>query len=127
MIKSLKIFKTILAIIIFLFVLLFGTNIYAVDIDMNLTNIDTLSNNDVSNSNTNTNTSANTSSNKTNTSTNSTTNTSSNTTNTSATVSSVSSLPESELGLTNILNILLITVGFILILLAIAILIKLRK
>lgn len=45
----------------------------------------------------------------------------------SAIVSSVSSLPESELGLTNILNILLIAVGVILIFLAIAILIRLGK
>lgn len=36
-------------------------------------------------------------------------------------------LPESELGLTNILNILLIAVGIVLILLAIAIFIKLKK
>ena len=37
------------------------------------------------------------------------------------------SLPEAELGLTNILNILLITVGVVLILLAIAIFIRLKK
>lgn len=37
------------------------------------------------------------------------------------------SLPESELGLTNILNILLIAVGVVLILLAIAIFIRLKK
>ena len=36
-------------------------------------------------------------------------------------------LPESELGLTNILNILLITVGVVLILLSVAIFIKLKK
>ena len=36
-------------------------------------------------------------------------------------------LPESELGLTNVLNILLIAVGFVLILLAIAIIIKLKN
>lgn len=45
----------------------------------------------------------------------------------SATVSSLSSLPESDLGLTNILNILLITIGVLIILLGIAILIKLKK
>lgn len=38
-----------------------------------------------------------------------------------------STLPESELGLTNVLNILLIAVGFVLILLAIAIIIKLKN
>ena len=37
------------------------------------------------------------------------------------------SLPESELGLTNILNILLITVGVVLILLSVAIFIRLKK
>lgn len=41
--------------------------------------------------------------------------------------STFNSLPESELGLTNILNILLIAVGVVLILLAIAIIIKLKK
>lgn len=42
-------------------------------------------------------------------------------------VTNVSSLPESELGLTNIINILLIAVGVILIFLAIAILIRLAR
>lgn len=42
-------------------------------------------------------------------------------------VSTVSNLPESNLGLSNILNILLIAVGIILIFLGIAILIKLNK
>lgn len=45
---------------------------------------------------------------------------------TSTKVSTLNSLPESELGLTNILNILLITIGVILILLGIAIIIKLK-
>lgn len=43
-----------------------------------------------------------------------------------STSTTVSTLPESDLGLANILNILLITVGVILILLAIAILIRLK-
>ena len=47
--------------------------------------------------------------------------------NTSTNVSNLSSLPESDLGLTNILNIILIAIGFILILLAIAILIRLSN
>lgn len=48
--------------------------------------------------------------------------------NTSAgTVSNVSSIPDSSLGLANILNILLITIGVLLLLLGIAILIKLKK
>lgn len=61
------------------------------------------------------------------------TNTSSNTTTSSTsssspstTVTTLDSIPESDLGLTNILNILLITVGVVIIFLAIAILIRLR-
>lgn len=46
--------------------------------------------------------------------------------NTSSPLNALSSLPEASLGLTNILNILLIAVGILLILLAIAILIRLR-
>ena len=45
---------------------------------------------------------------------------------TSSPLNALSSLPEASLGLTNILNILLIAVGILLILLAIAILIRLR-
>jgi len=44
----------------------------------------------------------------------------------SATVSSLSQLPEASLGLTNILNIILIVVGILLVLLSIAILIRLK-
>lgn len=47
--------------------------------------------------------------------------------NPSTSVSNLSSLPESELGLTNILSILLIAVGLILILLGVAVLIRLKK
>ena len=46
--------------------------------------------------------------------------------NTSSPLNALSSLPEASLGLTNILNILLIAVGILVILLAIAILIRLR-
>jgi len=42
-------------------------------------------------------------------------------------VNTISSIPEANLGLNNILNILLIAVGFLIILLAIAILIKLNQ
>ena len=42
-------------------------------------------------------------------------------------VTSLSNLPEANLGLNNILNILLLAVGFLLILFAIAILIRLKK
>jgi len=41
--------------------------------------------------------------------------------------SNQSSLPESNLGLTNVINILLIVVGFVLILLGIAIILRLRR
>ena len=69
-------------------------------------------------------TDTNTVSNTTNTTSN-TTSTDSNSGTDSATVTNLSSLPESELGLSNIINILLIAVGVILIFLAIAILIRL--
>jgi CBS domain containing-hemolysin-like protein len=105
-------------------VFFFATNKAFAAIDMNLaSNLEASSTNAEDNSlDTNT-------SNTTNTSSNTNSNTSASTTNTtsSATVSTLSSLPESELGLTNILNILLITVGVILILLGIAIIIKLKK
>lgn len=42
-------------------------------------------------------------------------------------VTSLSNLPEANLGLNNILNVLLLAVGFLLILFAIAILIRLKK
>lgn len=45
----------------------------------------------------------------------------------SSTISSLSSLPESDLGLTNILCIILIVIGVLLILLAIAIIIRLKS
>ena len=44
----------------------------------------------------------------------------------SAVVSTLSNLPEAQLGLTNILNIILIVIGVLLILLAIAIIIRLK-
>lgn len=68
-----------------------------------------------------TNTARNTQENNT-TTTNSTTSTSQSTT----TVSTLDDIPESILGFTNILNILLITVGVVIIFLAIAILIRLK-
>ena len=42
-------------------------------------------------------------------------------------VTSLSNLPEANLGLNNILNVILIAIGFLLILFAIAILIRLKK
>lgn len=44
----------------------------------------------------------------------------------SGSVSTLNSLPEAELGLSNILSIILIVIGVLLILLAIAIIIRLR-
>lgn len=46
--------------------------------------------------------------------------------NTSSTVSALSNLPEANLGLSNILSIILIVIGVLLIMLAIAILIRLK-
>ena len=107
-----KSFKIMLVTLLLIFIV-FSSNCFAVNVDMNLasnladegTNV--VNNNVISNtSTTNTNTAESTD---------------------SATFSNLSSLPESELGLTNILNILLIAVGFVLVLLAIAILIKIKK
>lgn len=123
--KTRKIIVTILLII-----LLCGFN-FCYAVDLNLTD-DTSNGNEASNtntentnSNTDTNSSANTNSNGTTTNNAgapiSTPNGGSN----SATVTS--SLPESSLGLSTILNILLIVIGILLILLAIAILIRLKK
>lgn len=61
-----------------------------------------------------------------NTNTNTSSNVSTNS-NTSTTVSTVSSVEDNSLEFTNILNILLIAVGVVIILLAIAILIRLKK
>ena len=47
--------------------------------------------------------------------------------NTSSATVSTNSLPESNLGLSNILNILLIVIGILLVLLGIAIIIRLKK
>ncbi len=44
-----------------------------------------------------------------------------------ATISTLQQLPESELGLANILNIILIVIGILLVLLAIAIIIRLKS
>lgn len=124
--KSIKILLICLLFISFIL----SSKCFAIDINMNLTgntsntnslldlnNAVTNAANTLTNSNNETNTA-----NTENTSTNTNVNTNSNTNS-----SIVSSLPESELGLTNILNILLITIGVVLILLAIAIFIKLRK
>lgn len=111
-----KSFKIMLVTLLLVFIV-FSSNCFAVNIDMNLAsnladNGTNVVNSDVS-------------SNATTTSSTTSTNTAESTD--SATFSNLSSLPESELGLTNILNILLIAVGFVLVLLSIAILIKIKK
>lgn len=116
------------SLVILLFICIFITSkCFAVNIDMSLSSnlVDTDTNSAISNES-----STNTNSENPILGTNATDNVlSENSTSesTSATFSNVNSLPESELGLTNILNILLITVGVVLILLAIAILIRLKK
>ena len=121
-----------------IFVLLLGiTSCYAVDLDLsddlisNSTNSST-NNSNVSDNNTNTNSNSSSNTNLSNTSTgNSTnsiyTNTDSGSTNSTPSATVTNSIPESDLGLTNILNIFLIVIGVLLILLAVAILIRLKK
>ena len=116
-----KTLKIILICIIILSFYFFANPALAV-IDMNLASNLTDNSTNTSNS---LDEDTNTITNRSSLNTTSTNTTSTNTT--SATVSTLSSLPESELGLTNILNILLITVGVLLILLGIAIIIKLQK
>lgn len=119
--KSLKI----LFIITIMLMLILPNFLQATSIDMNLTN--TL------NSNTNTNEINNNLANTSNTSNqitnaNDNTNIPSNpqTVIQSSSTSSLSNLPEANLGLSNILSIILIVIGVLLILLAIAILIRLK-
>ena len=114
MIKNLKIFSIIGLLLI---LLSFTTNVLAVDMNITETNTQNTSNasNTSNNSNTtnSTNTQANTSSSSSSASTNS--------------VTVQGGLPESNLGISNILSIILIAIGVLLILLAIAILIRLGK
>lgn len=125
-----------------IFVLFLGiTSCYAVDLDLsddlgdallsNSTNAST-NNSSVSGNSTNTNTNSssniNPSNNTNDNSTNSSyTNTNSSSTNSSPSATVTNSMPESDLGLSNILNIFLIVIGVLLILLAVAILIRLKK
>lgn len=108
-----KSFKIMLVTLLLVF-LVFSSNCFAVNIDMNLASNLADGDTNVVNNNVSSNTSV-------------TTSTTTDVDTDSATFSNLSSLPESELGLTNVLNILLIAVGFVLILLAIAILIKIKK
>lgn len=108
-----KSFKIMLVTLLLVF-LVFSGNCFAVNIDMNLASNLADGDTNVVNNNVSSNTSV-------------TTSTTTDVDTDSATFSNLSSLPEAELGLTNVLNILLIAVGFVLILLAIAILIKIKK
>lgn len=141
--KSLKILLISLMCTFFIF----SVNCFAVNIEMNLSsnvidyNIETLSNNidnnvasNVSDSNSNTVSSNIETSNTVSGSVaddsaqDFTSEASTSLSNRNTSVSdTLTALPESELGLTNILNILLITVGVVLILLSIAIFIRLKK
>lgn len=114
--KNIMKILSISAILLFIFV---SSNSYAA-IDMNLASNLTANNNSSNNSSSNSSTNTNTSS------SNSQSSNVSNSSSEAATVSSVSSVPDSQLGLTNILNIILIAVGVLLILLGIAVLIKLK-
>ena len=123
-----------------IFVLFLGiTSCYAVDLDLsNDLEDDLLSNTNTSNtnnssvsdnySNTNNSSNSNTStSNNSDNTTNSYTNTNSSSTNSTPSATVTDSMPESDLGLSNILNIFLIVIGVLLILLAISILIRLKN
>jgi len=122
-----KIFKVLFILFIAIFMLAQFT--YATDIDT--TALSNSYNNSTTNNTTNTNTTTNSISNSINNSVDSTKNSTTNTikpvTTTTPSVSSTSSLPEADLGFTNILNIVLIVIGLLLILLGIAILIRLKK
>lgn len=123
--KFLKISSTFL---LFIFIF-FAGRVFAVNIDLNLESnlVDTSTNSNVADPNDSNAISNNTNSNSA-TNSNAISSAGDGTTESStATFSNVSSLPESGLGLSNILNILLITVGVVLILLSIAILIRLKN
>lgn len=135
MLKNTKLSRIIILSIIL--ILLIGINCCHA-VDLNLTDMDDLTNTNITNDANNTsvdnetsNTTANDEDTYNNTnSSNTSYNTSNSTSNTpapSTTVSNLNSLPESNLGLSTILNILLIVIGVLLILLAIAILIRLKK
>ena len=116
--KSIKFI--VLSIIFVLFMCV--TSCYAVDLDLSDDDISSSPNNSYSSSNSSTSSSNSSNSTSSNPSQCGTTSTSSTP---SATVTT--SMPESGLGLSNILNIFLIVIGVLLILLSIAILIRLKK
>lgn len=131
--KSLRIL--IIGLILTFFI--FGTNCFAVNIDMNLSS--DLADNNISysyndefgnsaqvNGNNLTGNSVSAQSNENNSIQNNALAQASSSSQNSSISDSLQALPESELGLTNILNILLIAIGFVLILLSIAIFIRLK-
>lgn len=111
--KSLR-FVTVFLIIFILFIPVF---VQATEINMNLTS-DTSIQNTVSSQQEETNQPVTTSDTLTPTTTNYST--------TSSTVSTLNQLPEAGLGLSNVINIILIVIGILLILLGIAIIIRLK-
>ena len=122
--KSLKILVISLICVSFIFT----TNCFAVNIDMNLSsNLVDSNETDLNTTNSYNDTSSNsTQANETNSKTNTSSAYTSTTSKTANVPDSLQALPESELGLTNILNILLIAIGIVLILLSIAIFIRLK-
>ena len=111
-----KTFKIIIILLIMIFAInTITSNAASINMNLEAENAVTDENTEEATNSTDTNTVSNTTSNTT----------SSDSSSDSANVTKLSSLPESELGLANIINILLIAVGVILIFLAIAILIRL--
>lgn len=108
-------------------IFIFAETCFAVNIDMNLGSnlVDGNTTANFENSNSLNSNSESTSNAVSNTTSNTSTATSS--TRSSSLADTLQSLPESELGLTNILNILLIAIGIVLILLSIAIFIRLGR
>jgi len=100
----------IISILVIICILLLPNFVQATDIDMNLSNTTNLDASNVVDSNTS----------------DTTTTVPGSYSSSGSFVSSLNSLPEAELGLTNILSIILIVIGVLLILLAIAILIRLK-
>jgi len=117
---------------IILFMFLVISPVYAIDMNLSDNTTTNTTDNSITNSTLNTNTVGNTLSNTTTSDLFNNTNNAPapSTPNTSgggsASVSYLSSLPEADLGLNNILNILLIVIGILLILLGIAIIIRLK-
>lgn len=116
--------------ILTLSVIMFTNFTYATDIDPTALNdnySNSITTNSINNSINSTNNSINNSVNSTNNSTTSTLKPVTTNPSSVTSITSDNSLPEANLGFTNILNIVLIVIGVLLILLAIAILVRLKK